>query len=64
MPLKGTIIKILPDQPGDVPRTCADITKARSMLGYNPRTKFADGISKTVEWYRNDYHQQQHATAK
>ena len=52
---RKAIIKILPDQPGDVPRTCADITKARSMLGYNPRTKFADGIAKTVAWYMEQY---------
>jgi len=52
---RKAIIKILPDQPGDVPRTCADITKARTLLGYNPRTKFADGIAKTVEWYKNHY---------
>merc|ERR1719152_84526 len=52
---RPAIIKVLPDQPGDVPRTCADITKARSMLGYNPRTKFADGMAKTCDWYRDHY---------
>ena len=36
---------------GDVPRTCADISKARKMLGYDPKTPFADGIRKLVEWY-------------
>jgi len=40
-----------PDQPGDVPRTYADITKARNLLGYNPQTKIAQGIPKFVEWY-------------
>ena len=52
---RKAIIKILPDQPGDVPRTCADITKARTMLGYNPSTKFSDGMAKTVEWYKTSY---------
>lgn len=45
-------IRVMPEQPGDVPRTCADISKARSMLGYSPRVAFADGIRKTVDWYQ------------
>eukprot|EP00752_Nemacystus_decipiens_P004636 g4230.t1 len=45
-------IRVCPEQPGDVPRTCADISKARAMLGYSPRVAFADGIEKTVEWYQ------------
>lgn len=44
-------IEILPDQPGDVPRTCADISKARTLLGYEPKTPFDQGINKLVEWY-------------
>jgi len=48
-------IKILPEQPGDVPRTCADISKAQEMLGYNPSTSFEEGIKKTVQWY-DAYH--------
>lgn len=48
-------IKILPEQPGDVPRTCADISKAKEMLGYNPSTSFKEGIKKTVQWY-DAYH--------
>lgn len=43
----------LPDQPGDVPRTYADISKSRRLLGYNPTTKVEDGIPKFVEWYLN-----------
>lgn len=34
----------LPNQPGDVPQTWACIEKARSLLGYNPRTSFSQGI--------------------
>lgn len=45
-------IRVCPEQPGDVPRTCADISKARSMLGYSPRVAFADGIERTVAWYQ------------
>ena len=46
-------IRIYPVQPGDVPRTCANITKAREMLGYDPRVSFADGIRRTVVWYQD-----------
>ncbi len=49
---KKAVIEQLPEQPGDMPRTCADISKARRLLGYDPRTKIADGIPKFVEWYR------------
>jgi UDP-glucuronate 4-epimerase len=45
-------LKHLPDQPGDVPRTMADITKARRMLGYEPRTAFAEGVAAQVNWWR------------
>lgn len=49
---KKAKIKQLPEQPGDVPLTCADISKARRLLGYNPKTKLADGLPKFVEWFR------------
>lgn len=45
-------ITIMPDQPGDVPRTCADITKARQLLGYDPKTSFEEGIKNTVDWFQ------------
>ena len=43
----------LPMQPGDVERTYADITKAKKLLGYDPKTSFKEGIQKFVEWYKN-----------
>jgi UDP-glucuronate 4-epimerase len=46
------IIDRQPMQPGDVPATFADITKARRLLGYSPTTKIEDGIPKFVEWFR------------
>jgi len=46
------IIERLPMQPGDVPVTFADISKARSLLGYNPQTKIDDGIPKFAEWFK------------
>lgn len=44
------IIKQMPMQPGDVDRTYADITKARKLLGYEPKTTFEEGIKKFVKW--------------
>jgi UDP-glucuronate 4-epimerase len=40
-------------QPGDVPLTYADISKARDLLHYNPHTQIEDGLKKFVEWFRN-----------
>ena len=47
---KKAVIERKPEQPGDVPITFADITKARTLLGYDPRTKVVEGIPKFVEW--------------
>lgn len=47
-------IKQLPMQPGDVDRTFADISKAKKMIGYEPKTTFEEGIKKFVEWYKED----------
>lgn len=49
-PLKLTINQ-LPDQPGDVPRTCADVSHAQELLGYSPQVKLKDGLRKTVDWF-------------
>jgi UDP-glucuronate 4-epimerase len=48
---RKAIIERKPEQPGDVPVTYADITKARTLLGYNPQTKIAEGIPKFAEWF-------------
>ncbi|MBR5621149.1 GDP-mannose 4,6-dehydratase [Candidatus Saccharibacteria bacterium] len=47
-------IRQLPMQPGDVDRTYADISKARRLLGYEPKTDFKDGIARFVEWYKEN----------
>ncbi|MBC7931277.1 MAG: GDP-mannose 4,6-dehydratase [Rubrivivax sp.] len=39
-------------QPGDVPQTFADITKARRLLGYDPQTPIEEGIRHFVEWFK------------
>jgi len=48
---KKAKINQLPEQPGDVPLTCADISKARKLLGYNPKTKLSVGLPKFVDWF-------------
>ena len=48
---KKAEIERLPEQQGDMPLTCADIDKARALLGYNPHVKISEGIPKFVEWY-------------
>lgn len=48
---KKAEIEWLPDQPGDVPITCADISKAQKLLGYNPQTSFREGIDRFLSWY-------------
>jgi UDP-glucuronate 4-epimerase len=51
---KKAIIERLPLQPGDVPRTYADLTKARALLGYQPRVKIEEGIAQFVDWFRQN----------
>jgi UDP-glucuronate 4-epimerase len=48
---KKAKINRLTEQPGDMPLTCADISKARKLLGYNPKTKFEEGLPKFVDWF-------------
>lgn len=49
---KKAVIERKPDQPGDMPETWADISKARRLLGYDPRTKIAEGIPEFVRWFK------------
>jgi UDP-glucuronate 4-epimerase len=48
----NAVIERLPPQPGDVPQTFADITKARRILGYDPKTQIEEGIRRFTEWFR------------
>jgi UDP-glucuronate 4-epimerase len=48
-------VEALPLQPGDVRRTCADITKARDTLGYDPRVTIEEGIPRFVAWYEETH---------
>ncbi len=50
--LKKTAIKhSLPMQPGDIPKTYADISKISQTLGYQTQTDISTGIQKFVDWY-------------
>jgi UDP-glucuronate 4-epimerase len=49
---KRARIEQLPDQPGDVPKTHADISKAKALLDYIPQTSIQQGIEKFAEWFQ------------
>ena len=51
---KKAVIDRQPQQPGDVPVTFADITKARARLGYNPQVKIEPGIKLFIDWFRKN----------
>ena len=51
---KKALIKEMPEQPGDVPLTYADISKAQKLLEFNPKTKIEEGMEKFVKWYLNN----------
>src|ERR1700686_5144432 len=48
---KKARVNRLPEQPGDMPLTCADISKARKLLNYTPKTNFSDGLPRFVDWF-------------
>ena len=52
---RKAVLEMLPMQPGDVPATYADISRAQAKLGFQPTTPIAVGIPRFVQWYR-EYH--------
>jgi UDP-glucuronate 4-epimerase len=52
---KKAVIDRQPMQPGDVPITFSDISKARARLGYQPKVKIEQGIKLFAEWYKNSH---------
>ena len=46
------VIQRQPLQPGDVPLTCADISKARARLGYHPATPIEQGLKRFIQWFK------------
>lgn len=51
---REAIVRLCPEQPGDMPATWAEITKARELLGYAPDTTIDEGLAKFVHWYQTD----------
>jgi len=49
----GTL-KYGPEREGDVKHSLADISNAEKNLGYKPHVDFAEGLRRTVEWYRGE----------
>lgn len=47
---KKAIIKQLPNQQGDVPKTYSDISYAKQELGYEPKTSLKEGLENTYNW--------------
>jgi len=52
---KKAEFEFLPMQKGDALKSSADISKAKAMLGYDPKTQIKDGVPKFVAWYREYY---------
>lgn len=48
---KKAIIEQLPEQPGDVPKTYADISKAKQLFGYDPKTPLKEGLVAFRDWF-------------
>jgi UDP-glucuronate 4-epimerase len=48
---KKAIINQMPEQPGDVPLTSADVSKARELLHFRPTTTIEQGVPRYVEWF-------------
>jgi UDP-glucuronate 4-epimerase len=49
---RKAVINRLPEQPGDVKQTYADVSKAEKQLGYSPNTLLEDGLREFVKWLR------------
>jgi len=49
---RKAVIDRQPPQPGDVPITFADISKARAQLGYSPQVRIEEGVPRFVEWFK------------
>jgi len=51
---EDTPLQFVGDRPGQVFRHTCDATKAHRLLGWAPRTSFAEGIARTIAWYRDN----------
>ena len=51
---KKAMVEQLPEQPGDVPKTFADISKAKKLVGYKPTTKLNEGLENFYQWFKQN----------
>lgn len=51
---KKAIIDQQSDQPGDIKKTFADVSKAKQLLGWEPTTDLEEGLPKFVEWFKKN----------
>lgn len=54
MGFDGTIV-YEPNKPDGQPRRCLDITRAKEILGFEPKTSLEEGLTKTIKWYYENY---------
>lgn len=52
---REAVIDYLPEKPGDMPITFADLSKARNLLGYHPQVEFEEGVREFVAWYQKHH---------
>lgn len=55
--------KFLPERPGDIRHSEADISRAREVLRYGPRVSFRSGLERTIAWYQDERHRSEELTA-
>jgi UDP-glucuronate 4-epimerase len=48
-------VELLPPQPTEMDSTCADISRARSVFGYEPKVGLEQGVRHLVDWYLEYY---------
>ncbi len=48
---KKAKVKYSDPAPGDVPLTYADVSKAKRLLGFNPRVRIEEGVERYVKWF-------------
>jgi len=51
---KKAVLRHAPDQPGDVPITYADVSRARAELDYAPHTDIDEGLLRFVAWFKEE----------
>ena len=52
---KKANVELLPPQPTEMPETCADLTRIKAAVGYEPKTSLEEGLRRLVEWVRDYY---------